>query len=127
MMTLEHQTRLIKQIYPTKIRRGITRYQSIYKPIRTNTTTRIVEMLPFYQTRILKHKNKMIEDRIYLPKTNGQHQRNQNRMCPMHYSKVICHACCEEIKILNLYLSKNGEHGRSKYYHVICAADKNII
>lgn len=128
MMHLEQVSiKLIKQVYPTTIRRGITRFHSLYKPIRTNTTTRIVEMLPHHQKRILKHKNKMIENRIYLPRTNGNYSRNQNRLCPMRYTKVLCHACYQEIESHCLYLSKNGEHGRSKYYHVTCAEDKNIL
>lgn len=123
MMTLERQARLIKQIYPTTIRRDITRFHSIYKPIKLNTTTRIVEMLPFYQKRIIKHKNKLIENRI----DTVNKRKVWIVFCPMHYSKVLCHACYQEILPHYLYLSKNGEHGRSKYYHVNCAAEKSII
>jgi len=118
-MTLESVV-LLKRIYAND-------KSSLFKPIRINSTTRIAELILPYQKRIIKHKNKCIENRIYLPKTNGRYSKNQNRMCPMRYTKVMCHACCEEIELHSLYLSKNGEHGRSKFYHVNCAEIKNIL
>lgn len=118
-MYIEEVT-LIRQIYPND-------KSSIFKPIRINSTTRIAELITPYQKRILQHKNKCIENRIYLPKTNGRYSKNQNRLRPMHYTKVLCHACYKEIELHNLYLSKNGEHGRSKFYHITCANMKNIL
>lgn len=101
---------------------------SIFKPIRLNSTTRIAELVGPYQKRIISHKNKNMESRLYRPKTNGDHKyKNQNTYCPIRYTKVICHACYQEIMLHDLYLSKNGEHGRSKYYHINCATLKNIL
>lgn len=118
--TAEIETvKLIKQIYPNENR-------SLYYPIKLSTTTHISEMIQPYQRRILGHKNKMIVDRSYLTKTSI-HARQYNKFCPMIYSKVLCHACYQEIKIRDLYLSKNGERGRSKFYHISCAEIKNII
>lgn len=114
------QVKLIKQIYPEYNKK-------IYATIKLNTTTRISEMIPRYQKYITNNKNRMIENRIFLPKANGQYQRNQNRMCPMRYDKVLCHACYQEILPHYLYLSKNGEHGRSKFYHLTCAEEKHIL
>ena len=118
MMSLNY-IRLVKQVYPD-------RNESIYKPIKVSASTRIAEMIPKYQKRILKHKNKMIEGRSYTEKIFA-YPYQVRVFCPMVYTKVLCHACYEEICIRDLYLSKNGEHGRSKFYHISCAEVKNII
>lgn len=109
--------KLLKQIYPQDTK-------SIYAPIKLNSTTRISEMIPRYQKYITHNKNRMIENRIYI--TNARRDTS-TRFKPMRYTKVFCHACYKEIESHCLYLSKNGEHGRSKFYHLTCAECKHIL
>lgn len=113
------QERLIDSIYPHENR-------PILCTIRINSTTRIAELVFPYLKRILKHKNKLIMDRNYHTKTSV-YTTHEKSKCSMIYTKLLCHACYQEIKIRSLYLSKNGERGRSKFYHISCAVDKHIL
>lgn len=120
----QEQVKLLKQYYPNE-------NNPLYEPIKLNSTTRIVEMLPGYQKRILNAKNKQIASRLSnLYRRHTLFRYNHvayETTLPMRYSKVLCHACYGEIGVRYLYVSKNGESGRSKYYHVTCADLKNVI
>lgn len=121
---MQQQVKLLKQIYPT----GNNKF---YESIILNSTTRIVELLPGYAKRIVNAKNKQIESRLSnLYRKHTLFRYNPiayQTTVPMKYSKVLCHACYGEIGVRCLYVSKNGECGRSKFYHLICADQKNVI
>lgn len=82
-------------------------------------------MMPAYHTRALAHKNKRMENRVYLAKA-CIYSKHEESKCPMIWTKILCHACYKEIKVGYLYLTKNGERGKSKYYHLTCAEAKNL-
>ncbi len=119
MTTVLQTSKLLAQFYPIDSK-------SLFAPILINSTTRIMELVTPYKKRSLTNRNKYIKTRIYRPKA-GKYTRSEERFCPVVYTKVLCHACYKEIALHDLYLSKNGEKGRTKFYHVYCAELKNVL
>ena len=71
-------------------------------------------------TRALQSINKQLVDRGY--KRNYKLGYESAYRSPMHYSKLLCYRCYNEI---TSELVCSG--GRKKYYHIKCAMEVNMF